>query len=95
MAAYFLVEIVEIIEAATYGEYIAGVQDIVEKNGGEYVVRSDRVSPFFGVPCPARVIIIKFKDKNSLEKCFGSDEYRKIAQLREASTKANAWIIEE
>jgi uncharacterized protein (DUF1330 family) len=95
MAAYFLVEISEIFDASQYGEYIAGVKDIVEKNGGEYIVRSDRVSPFFGGPCPARVIIVKFKDRNSLEECFGSEEYKKIAALREASTKANACVVEE
>lgn len=95
MAAYFLVEITEIIDAAAYGEYIAGVKDIVERNGGEYVVRSDRVSMFSGGPCPVRVILIKFKDKDTIEKCFGSDEYKRIAPLREVSTRANGFIIEE
>ena len=95
MSAYFLVEILEIIDAARYREYIAGVKGVVEKNGGEYIVRSDRVSSFFGGACPARVIMIRFKDKSSLEKCFSSGEYKRIAPLREASTKANACIIEE
>ncbi len=95
MGAYFLVEIMEIIDAAAYGEYIAGVKDIVEKNGGEYVVRSNRVSPFFGGPCPVRVIMIRFRDRDGLERCFGSEEYKRIGPLRESSTRANACIVEE
>ncbi len=95
MAAYFLVEILEINDPGKYGRYIAGVKDIVEKNGGEYILRSDRTSPFFGEPCPVRVIFIKFSDKDRLEKCFNSDEYRTIAPLREESTKARAFVIED
>ncbi len=95
MSAYFFVEILEIFDAPKYGEYIAGVKDIVEKNGGEYIIRTDRISLFFGPSCPVRVILIKFKDRADLEKCFNSGEYKKIAPLREASTKARALIIEE
>ena len=95
MPAYFLVEILEIFDAPKYGEYVAGVKDIVEKAGGEYIIRTDRVSPFFGASCPVRVILVKFRDKESLEKCFCCEDYMKIAPLREGSTKARAFVIEQ
>ena len=95
MLAYFLVEILEITDPVKYGEYIAGVKDVVEKNGGKYIIRSDRTSLFFGDSCPARVILIEFKDKSTFERCFHCEEYLKIATLRDESTKARAFVVEE
>jgi len=95
MAVYFLVEILEIKDGQMYGRYIDGVKSIVEKGGGEYVIRTDRVTPFFGESAPARIILIRFKDTETLKTCFGSDEYNKIAPLREMSTRSRACIIEE
>ena len=95
MPAYFLVEILEITDPVKYGEYIAGVKDVVEKNGGKYIIRSDRTSLFFGDSCPARVILIEFKDKSTLGRCFHCEEYLKIARLRDESTKARAFVVEE
>jgi uncharacterized protein (DUF1330 family) len=95
MAAYFLVEIIEVTDTVKYGEYVAGVRDVVERNGGKYIIRSDRTFLFFGDSCPARVILIEFKDKATLEKCFHCEEYLKIASLREEATRARAFVIEE
>lgn len=95
MAAYFLVEILEITDAGRYGEYIDAVKSVVEKGGGQYVIRTDRVRPLFGGPAPARIILIKFKDAQSLDACFSSDDYMRIAPLREMSTRSSACVIEE
>ncbi len=95
MPAYFLVEILEITDAGMYGEYINAVKSIVEKGGGEYVIRTDRVRPFFGGSAPVRIILIRFKDVQSLNVCFDSEEYGRIAPLREMSTTSRAYVIEE
>jgi len=95
MPAYFLVEILDISDVGMYGSYISGVKSVVEKGGGEYVIRTDRVKPFFGEPTPVRIILIRFKDTQSLNACFSSDEYGKIAPLREMSTRSRAYVIEE
>lgn len=95
MAVYFLVEILEIKDAQMYGRYISGVKSIVEKGGGEYVIRTDRVTPFYGESRPVRIILIRFNDTGSLKACFNSDEYNKIAPLREMSTRSRAYVIEE
>ncbi|NLT23615.1 MAG: DUF1330 domain-containing protein [Syntrophorhabdus sp.] len=95
MPAYFLVEILKITDAAMYGKYIDTVKAVVEKGGGEYVIRTDRVRPFFGGRAPVRIILIRFKDTESLDACFSSDEYRKIAPLREMSTRSRACVIED
>ncbi len=95
MPAYFLVEILEVTDAVMYGNYIGGVKAVVEGSGGEYVIRTDRVKPFFGESTPVRIILIRFKDAKSLYTCFSSDEYVKIAPLREMSTRSRACVIEE
>lgn len=95
MPAYFLVEILEITNDGMYGEYINAVKSVVEKGGGQYVIRTDRVRPFFGGPAPVRIILVRFKDAQSLDACFSSEEYGRIAPLREMSTRSRAYVIEE
>lgn len=95
MAAYFLVEILGISDPQQYKQYIKAVPAIVKKHGGEYILRSSKVSPFIGELAPQRVILIRFKDRQTLEACFNSVEYRQVAPLRERSTMSHAAIIEE
>ncbi len=95
MAAYFLVEILGISDPQQYGRYVKAVPAIVKKYGGEYVLRSSSVSPFIGGSAPQRVILIRFKNRQALEACFGSAEYKQIAPLRESSTQSRAVIVEE
>lgn len=77
-----------------YDEYIRMVKPVVEKAGGRYLARSEKVSTMFGGECPDRVIIIEFESRSRLEACFSSAEYQAIKQLRENSVSSLALIIE-
>jgi len=95
MAAYFLAEIESIQDRKKYDEYKERVAPIIWKFGGEYVLRSDRLSPISGIWSVERVVLIRFDSREQLQRCFQSDEYSAVAPLREQSTVSKAMIVED
>lgn len=81
-------------KADEYLEYIEKVVPVVEKYKGRYMIRSEKITPLGTDWKPNRVILIEFDTKEQLEKCFTSEEYRKIASLRENSVESKAIILE-
>jgi len=95
MPIFFLAEIQSVLDATMYSEYIEKAAPIIKKYGGEYIFRSNQLSPISGEWDLKRMILIKFASKDKIMQCFQSDEYRKIAHLRENSTISKAILIEE
>jgi len=56
--------------------------------------KSKQLIPVSGEWDAKRIILIRFENKDTLRKCFQSEEYKKIAQLRKQSTESKAAIIE-
>lgn len=77
-----------------YDEYIREVKPIVESYGGEYLVRTDRVTSLHPERTPQRVIIIRFPSRQALDECFASKEYQAIMHKRVDSVDARAVIVE-
>ena len=93
MAVYLIVEI-EVRDEGIYSEYVDKVRPIVENNEGKYLSRGGVVTPVSGNWTPQRIILIEFPSAEAVLKCFSSEEYKKIAHLREASTEGRAVIVE-
>lgn len=94
MSYYFIVTVSLTEEADTpYDSYIREVKPIVERHGGEYLVRTNEVTPLSPGWRPDRVIVIRFPSRESLERCFASEEYRQIKSLREESVDSHAIIV--
>lgn len=77
-----------------YLEYIKAVKPIVKKYQGRYIVRSEKITALGSNWRPNRIIIIEFDTREQLEMCFSSEEYKRIALLRENSVDSRALIIE-
>jgi len=95
MSAFFLIEITTISDDESYGIYIEKVASIINKYVGEYIFKSKQLTPASGEWDTKRIILIRFENKNMLRKVFQSEEYKKIAHLREQSTESKAIIIED
>ena len=78
-----------------YDEYIELVKPIVEKYGGKYLVRSNKVTSFQKDYNPGRIVIIEWDTEEQIKSCFSSTEYREIAGKRENSVDSRAIIVEE
>jgi uncharacterized protein (DUF1330 family) len=94
MVCFFLAEI-EVHAAAPYREYVEKASEIVSRYGGEYVFRSEAITPVSEDWAPKRMVLIKFGTRDELQRCFTSPEYLAIKHLREHSTTSRAVIIQE
>jgi uncharacterized protein (DUF1330 family) len=95
MPAHFIVSVTipDPAHRAPYDDYIAKVRPIVERYGGEYLVRSENIRHVAGEWTPDRVIVIRFPDMQTLQNCFASPEYKEIEELRISTVKASAVIV--
>ena len=80
MSCYFIISV--FLEPgkdrADYDDYIKLVKPIVEEHGGKYVVRSEGIEYIGKDLHPDRFIMIWFPDRESIDRCFSSEKYRKI-----------------
>ena len=89
----FVVIIEKIYNQEMYANYISLVVKIIQTHNGEYIARSNKISPLIGIK-PERAIVVAFDSMKEAEECFFSEEYGKIKHLREDSTKSRAFFIE-
>ncbi|MBR6400587.1 MAG: DUF1330 domain-containing protein [Firmicutes bacterium] len=96
MGCYFIIDTYIDAEKGRgmYDDYIQRVKPVVEGFGGEYIIRSEKITPLSSKRTPQRVIIIKFPSREQLEKCFASEEYKSIMDKRTGSIDARALIVE-
>jgi uncharacterized protein (DUF1330 family) len=78
MSCYFIVSVrIEQPDSrAQYDAYIEQVKPIVERFGGEYLVRTEDIVPLSEQWKPDRIIVIRFPNREALDQCFASDQYR-------------------
>lgn len=71
MSYYFIVTVSLSSDADTpYDSYIREVKPIVEKHGGEYLVRTNEVVPLSSGWKPDRVIVIRFPSREAWNAAF-------------------------
>ncbi len=83
----------KIKDSATYNQYIEQVSPIVEKYGGRYHVRGEKIRSL-GDWRPERMIVIEFQNEEQIRQWLTSPEYTAIASLREKGADAQAVIVE-
>ena len=93
MSAYFIVQI-NVKNPNNYKEYISKVSPIVEKFGGEYIVRGGKSEKVEGIWPYERTVIVKFPSYEMIQKWHNSNEYKPIKKIREDNAECNAIIIE-
>ena len=93
MAAYIVTQI-EITDPETFETYRAQVPPILEKYGGEFIVRGgDREGLEGDWPWP-RMVILKFPDREAAKAWHASAEYQGPKALRQAASKANMIVVD-
>jgi uncharacterized protein (DUF1330 family) len=93
MAAYFLVDIREIKDAARMEEYRGKVGPIVEKFGGRYRVIGGPFQVVEGSYLPVFPVMVEFPSIAAARKWYDSAEYRELKNLRLAATVSNAFFM--
>ena len=93
MSGYVIANI-DVKNPEAYEEYIDKVKPIVEKFGGEYLVRAGEYKVIDGEWKYPRTIIIKFSSYEKALEWYNSEEYQPVKPIRLANSVANGIIIE-
>ena len=93
MSAYVLSSI-KVNNPDNYKEYVSKVKSIVEKFGGEYLVRGGEMTVIEGEWNNPRSIVIKFQSKEKAMEWYNSDEYKPIRQIRHDNAVSNSIIVQ-
>jgi len=92
MSFYMIIQS-SIKDSEKYKQYIDQVTPIVEKFGGRYHVREEKLRSL-GDWKPESVIVIEFQNEDQIQKWLTSPEYADVAPLHEEGANAQAIIVE-
>ena len=93
MSGYVIANI-DVKNPDAYKEYIDKVKPIVEKFGGEYLVRAGKYKVIDGKWNYPRTVIIKFPTYKKALEWYNSEEYQPVKPIRLANSVANGIIIQ-
>ena len=93
MSAYLLANIT-VNNPENYKEYVSKVKSVVEKFGGEYLVRGGEMNIIEGDWPNERNIVIKFPSWEKAMEWYNSDEYKPIRQIRHDNAVSNSVIVD-
>lgn len=94
MSVYMIIQTKEITDYETYKDYVSKARPVIESFGGKYLVSTQDIKMISKNWNPLRIIIIKFPDMETLERCFASEEYNKIVHLRKNSVIGETIAVE-
>ena len=90
----YVISNIDVKNPEAYKEYIDKVKPIVEKFGGEYLVRAGEYKVIDGEWKYPRTIIIKFSSYEKALEWYNSEEYQPVKPIRLANSVANGIIIQ-
>ncbi len=93
MAKGYLIGHVTVNNPEAYAEYVRLDTPIFERFGGRFLVRGGR-SEAPETPVKDRHVVIEFPDYETARKCYFSEEYQKVAEIRKANALSDIVIVE-
>ena len=93
MSGYVIANI-NVKNPEAYKEYIDKVKSIVEKFGGEYLVRAGEYKVIDGEWKYPRTVVIRFPSYKKALEWYNSEEYQPVKPIRLANSVANGIIIQ-
>ena len=94
MQAGFVIFNIDVTNPEDYNEYNTKVKPIVEKFGGEYIVRGGTNQVVEGNWQYSRTIVLKFPSYEKALEWYNSEEYQPIKQIRLDNAISNGIIIQ-
>jgi uncharacterized protein (DUF1330 family) len=93
MAAYIIADI-DVLDAARFAEYRAGVPESLVPYGGRFIARGGRVEALEGDWSPSRLVILKFPSAAQAKAWWDSKEYAELKLLRQAASRGKLLLVE-
>ena len=93
MSAGYVIAQLKVTNPENYKEYVNKVTDVVQKFGGEYLVRNGEYQCVEGETKFPRIVVIKFPSYEKALKWYNSDEYKPVKQIRLNNSEGSNIII--
>lgn len=94
MAPGYVIAQIKVTDAEAYPDYVAMVLPIVEKFGGEFIVRGGRSQSYEGTPPGDRNVVIRFPSYEAAEAWYHSEDYAEAKALRQSASTSVQTIVE-
>lgn len=94
MAAYFIVDQLEVTDPDTMKEYSAGIGATLAKFNAKALVRGGAFETLEGDYQPKRMIMLEFSDMATLKAWYDSEDYAELKAMRHRSSSANIVAVE-
>ena len=92
---YYLIGDVDIHNMDEYKIYMQNTKPIVEKYGGEYLVRGGNIeAKDTQLWEPTRMVLVKFPNKASAEEFYESEEYKPFKEVRHKNASSTIIFVE-
>ncbi len=93
MPAYLIVS-VNVTDMDQYAQYMKLTPPILEKYGGEFVIRGGEKHVLEGPEIDERIVLLKFADVETAKRMYNSDEYQAAIKVRVGAAEASVVVME-
>jgi uncharacterized protein (DUF1330 family) len=94
MPAYLIVDTL-LDNPDLYEQYKVKAKPLIEKFGGEYLARGGRMTfRETDLWSPSRLVLIRFADAETANRCLDSIEYQQILPISKKSARRTAIVLE-
>ena len=94
MAAYIIVDLLEISDPATFQDYAQKAGPTVAKYGGKALVARGKLETFEGQWKPGNVVVLEFPNMARAKEWHNSTEYQPLKAQRMKSARTNMILVE-
>lgn len=93
MAAYLIVDIT-VHDPEAYQGYAAQVPPLVQRHGGEYLVRGGPHETIEGTWAPNRIVVLRFPDTAAAKAFVDDPDYAPVKAIRLAAATSHMVLVE-
>jgi uncharacterized protein (DUF1330 family) len=93
MPAYLVVEITDISDEASLGQYAEQIPALVERYGGRYIARGP-AQVLEGDHQPKMLVLVEFPSLEQMQTMYDSDDYAPLKALRQRGGNCNFLAVE-
>jgi uncharacterized protein (DUF1330 family) len=92
MTAYMIVHM-NVTDMEQYREYTKLTPAIIEKFGGQFIVRGGDVITLEGQPESRRIVVVQFPSVEMATNFYNSDEYQSAIKVREGAATGQFIVV--
>lgn len=90
----YIIARIEVTDWDQYREYMEATPDILERYGGQFIVRGGRTETLEGREESARVVVVRFPSFEKAIEFYHSAEYSQARKLREGAATVHFIAVE-